>query len=98
MTPLIEKYFDTEKIKSIAEQKQFDEETYQEFIRFLDYNLEQDDRLGFDEEDHEKSSFDYALEYIDEIVKEKTKGFINKIVVLEKTEEDLGNKLKSWLL
>jgi hypothetical protein len=30
--------------------------------------------------------------------KEKTKGFINKIVVLEKTEEDLGNKLKSWLL
>lgn len=30
--------------------------------------------------------------------KEKTKGFINKIVVLEKTDEDLGNKLKSWLL
>jgi len=30
--------------------------------------------------------------------KEKTKGFINKIVVLEKTDEDLGSKLKSWLL
>jgi hypothetical protein len=30
--------------------------------------------------------------------KEKTKGFINKIVVLEKSEEDLSNKLKSWLM
>lgn len=30
--------------------------------------------------------------------KEKTKGFINKIVVLEKTELDLGSKLKTWLL
>lgn len=30
--------------------------------------------------------------------KEKTKGFINKIVVLEKSEEDLGSKLKSWLM
>ena len=30
--------------------------------------------------------------------KEKTKGFINKILVLEKSEEDLSNKLKSWLM
>ncbi|MEY3499134.1 MAG: hypothetical protein RL308_803 [Bacteroidota bacterium] len=30
--------------------------------------------------------------------KEKTKGFINKIVVLEKSEEDLSSKLKSWLM
>jgi len=30
--------------------------------------------------------------------KEKTKGFINKIVVLEKNEEDLSSKLKSWLM
>ncbi|MBP2281726.1 hypothetical protein H4V97_000044 [Flavobacterium sp. CG_23.5] len=30
--------------------------------------------------------------------KEKTKGFINKIVVLEKSEVDLCNKLKSWLM
>lgn len=30
--------------------------------------------------------------------KEKTKGFINKIVVLEKSEEDLSNKLKTWLM
>jgi len=29
--------------------------------------------------------------------KEKTKGFINKIVVLEKSEEDLGRNLKNLL-
>ena len=30
--------------------------------------------------------------------KEKTKGFINKIIVMEKTGNDIGNKLKNWLL
>lgn len=75
MTPLIEKYISLENIKHIVKEKEWDEVIFQEFIRFLDYNLEQDDRLGFDEEDHENSSLDYATEYIDEVVKERNKGF-----------------------
>lgn len=77
MTPLIEKYINTEKLKSIAKEKNFDEESYQEFIRFLDYNLEQEERLGFDESevDHETSMLKYVCDYINEIIKEKVKGF-----------------------
>lgn len=31
-------------------------------------------------------------------VSQKTKGFINSIIVTEKSNDDLGNNLKSWLL
>jgi hypothetical protein len=77
MTRLIEKYNYTERVKSIAKERNFDEETYQEFIWFLDYILEQEDQNGFDktEVDQETSMLNYVNEYINEFIKEKEKGF-----------------------
>ena len=77
MTPLIDKYINKEKIELIAIEKNFDTETRQEFIRFLDYHLEQEDRLGFDdfEEDPVASTIDFACEYINEFIKEKNNGY-----------------------
>jgi hypothetical protein len=77
MTPLIEKYNYKEKVKSIAKERNFDEETYLEFIWFLDYNLEQEDRYGFEETDvdQDTSMLNYVNDYINEFIKVKEKGF-----------------------
>lgn len=78
MTPLIDKYINKEKIELIAKEKNFDKETLQEFIRFLDYHLEQADRMGFDDfEDNDpiSSIVEYVCEYIDEFIKEKNNGY-----------------------
>lgn len=75
MTPLIAKYISQKKIEQISLEKKFDKPNHEEFIWFLDYTLEQDDRLGFDELDHEKYTLEYVCEYIDAFIAEKRKGF-----------------------
>lgn len=75
MTPLIEKYINPGKTEQISIEKNFDKLTYDEFIRFLDYNLEQDDRLGFDDLGHEKYMLEFVCEYIDAFIVERNKGF-----------------------
>lgn len=59
------------------------------------------------EKSHNNHDIFFATNGIDNIkfqvwygtsVSQKTKGFINSIIVTEKSEDNLGNKLKSWLL
>ena len=47
--------------------------------------------------DNDKSKIKFRV-YYGTSEREKTKGFFTKIIVIEKTEEGLGDNLKSWLL
>jgi len=75
MTELIEKYFNTEKIKKIAIEKKYDEISYNEFIRFIDITLADDIRLNSLEVDYENDILEFVAGYMDCFTKEREKGY-----------------------
>ena len=73
MTPLIEKYFDKEKIGEIAKSKNYDQTSYIEFIRFLEYVINDELRVGL-EKDYENQVLDYVDEFMTSFLVEREKG------------------------
>ncbi len=73
MTPLIEKYFDKEKIVEIAKNSKYDKIAYNEFIRFLDYIINDELRVGL-EKDYENQILSYVDDYMKLFLVEREKG------------------------
>jgi hypothetical protein len=73
MTALLEQYFNSDKLKQIAFDKNYDDISVQEFLRFIEYHLNQEIKYGVDE-DYEGRILRYADEYLSLFVWERKKG------------------------
>ena len=76
MTAYIKKYLDIEKVKSVAEQKSYDLHAYELYVECLDQTLKEEEKLGpTGEENYADNVINYVCEYVDEVEKERKKGF-----------------------
>ncbi len=77
MTPLIEKYFKKEVLSGIVKKHNFDKETYEEFIRYLDENLRDEEECADDwqEEDFDKHILKYGEKYAVLFLEKRKEGF-----------------------
>lgn len=73
MTPLIEKYFEKGKIGEIAKKRKYDQIAYDEFIRFLNYIINDELRVGL-EKDYENQILSYVDDYMKLFLVEREKG------------------------
>ena len=73
MTPTIEKYLDTEKIRKIAKKQKYDEISFDEFIQFLDNILIKEESDGYDKT-HIRQIYLYVNDYMILFVGERKKG------------------------
>lgn len=74
MTELVQKHFGIEKIKDIVNNKDYDEISENEFIRFIDQTLKNEEEDGCDDED-KAGILRYADEYMSIFVWERKRGF-----------------------
>lgn len=75
MTELIERYLDAEKIKKIAIEKNYDEISFKEFVRFIDITLEKNLKCNSLEDDYENAILEFVDRYMDSFTTEREKGF-----------------------
>ena len=74
MTALLEQYFSIEKLKQIAIDKNYDEISFNEFFRLVEYHIKEEIKVGVYEES-EENILNYIDAYMSLFLGERKKGF-----------------------
>ncbi|MDX9694151.1 MAG: hypothetical protein RBT49_00005 [Bacteroidales bacterium] len=75
MTSAILNYFEEKDLQKLAEEKNFDEISFEEFIRFIDEQINEEEKFNTDPDEIKENILNYALDYMKIFIEKKAEGY-----------------------